>query len=123
MDQSFPTAAGFTPDGARLYVSDDASNDILAFNVAADGALSPIAGSPFAAPGGPISINMTADGSRLYTANIGSDSVSEIDLSGASGPSSVRRIPVGHGPEGIAISPDGSQVWVGHRGGGLAVIV
>jgi YVTN family beta-propeller protein len=50
---------------------------------------------------------------RAFVANIGSGSVTVIDL--ASG-SKLADIPTGDGAEGIAITPDGAEVWVGNRG-------
>jgi YVTN family beta-propeller protein len=56
---------------------------------------------------------------KLYTANIGSNTVSAIEP----GASKVTQISVGKGPEGIAISPDDREVWVAHRqDGGLSII-
>jgi YVTN family beta-propeller protein len=53
---------------------------------------------------------------KLYTANIGSDSVSVIDLSGAPRRTGLKHIAVGKGPEGIDLSPDGHELWVSHGG-------
>jgi YVTN family beta-propeller protein len=60
---------------------------------------------------------------KIYTANIGSDSVSVIDLANAPRVVRVGPIAVGKGPEGIDLSPDGKEIWVAHRGdGGLSII-
>ena len=57
------------------------------------------------------------DGSMLFTANIGSDSISVIEGSNAT------VIPVGKGPEGLDLSPDGRELWTAHsRDGGISVI-
>ncbi|HEV8525265.1 MAG TPA: cytochrome D1 domain-containing protein [Terriglobales bacterium] len=59
---------------------------------------------------------------KLYTANIGSDTVTVVNLS-ASGPQQMKQIATGKGPEGMDLSPDGKELWVGPRGdGGLAII-
>jgi YVTN family beta-propeller protein len=56
---------------------------------------------------------------KLYTANIGSNTVSAIEPRA----SKVTQIAVGKGPEGIAISPDDREVWVAHRqDGGVSII-
>ena len=61
------------------------------------------------------------DGKKLYTANRGSDTVTAIELEGAS--PKITHIGVGKAPEGIAISPDGNEVWVGHNeDGGLSIV-
>ncbi len=44
-----PTGAVVTPDGKVVYISNQNSNNINAYSVAADGALTQITGSPFAA--------------------------------------------------------------------------
>jgi YVTN family beta-propeller protein len=63
------------------------------------------------------------DGRRIYTANIGSDTVSVIDLAPAQDAPRVTRVSVGDAPEGIAISPDGREVWVGQNGdGGISIL-
>jgi YVTN family beta-propeller protein len=64
----------------------------------------------------------TRDAKRVYTSNIGSDSVSAI-LQDSNGVWAQTLIPVGKGPEGIDLSPDGRQLWSAHsRDGGVSVI-
>lgn len=66
----------------------------------------------------------TADQKKFYTANIGSDSVSAIELPPlASGRRPVTHIPVGKQPEAIDLSPDGKEVWVGLNAEGMAEAV
>jgi YVTN family beta-propeller protein len=64
----------------------------------------------------------TKDARTIFTSNIGGDSVSAIQQ----GPGAVWAqtvIPVGKGPEGIDLSPDGRQVWSAHsRDGGVSII-
>lgn len=63
------------------------------------------------------------DASRLFTANIGSDTVSLIERGANPLAWNVTHIHVGRGPEGIDVSPDGSQVWVAHsRDGGVSIV-
>jgi YVTN family beta-propeller protein len=54
----------------------------------------------------------TPDGSRAFVANIGSGSVTAIDLAGRK---VLKQIPTGEGAEGIDITPDGREVWVTNR--------
>ena len=64
----------------------------------------------------------TRDARTLFTSNIGGDSVSAIQQ-GANGAWTQTVIPVGKGPEGIDLSPDGREVWSAHsRDGGVSVI-
>jgi YVTN family beta-propeller protein len=66
---------------------------------------------------------VTPDGSRIFTANIGSNTVSMIDLTPPQDAPRVTQIRVGAAPEGISISPDGRELWVGQNGdGGIAIL-
>jgi len=66
---------------------------------------------------------VSKDLSRLFTANIGSDSITALERAGNSGNWNATQIPVGKGPEAISFSPDESQVWTAHsRDGGVSVI-
>lgn len=63
------------------------------------------------------------DATLIFTANIGSDSITVFER--GANPLAWRNtvIPVGKGPEGIAISPDGKELWAAHsRDGGVSVI-
>ena len=59
-------------------------------------------------------------GKKLYTANIGSNSVTAVDLNKSEG---VKQIAVGEGAEAIDLSPDGRELWVGNRGDGTLSII
>ena len=64
----------------------------------------------------------TKDARTLFTSNIGGDSVSGISQ-GADGAWTQTVIPVGKGPEGIDLSPNGREVWSAHsRDGGVSII-
>jgi YVTN family beta-propeller protein len=66
---------------------------------------------------------LSKDRNHMFTANIGSDSITVIDR--ASGPPGWTEtvIPVGKGPEGIDLSPDEKELWAAHsRDGGVSVI-
>lgn len=62
----------------------------------------------------------------IYTTNIGSDSVTVIELDRQAQPGPpprVTQIKVGPQPEGLDVTPDGKELWVGHNGdGGVSVI-
>lgn len=69
-------------------------------------------------------IVVTADQKRIFTANIASDSVTAFEFNAAPpAPSKVAHISVGKQPEAIDISPDGKEVWVGHRNEGKLTII
>lgn len=62
------------------------------------------------------------DARTIFTSNIGGDSVSAIQQ-GPDGAWMQTVIPVGKGPEGIDLSPDGREVWSAHsRDGGVSII-
>jgi YVTN family beta-propeller protein len=53
----------------------------------------------------------------IFTANIGSDTITIIDRTGET------PVPVGKGPEGMDLSPDGKHIWTAHsRDGGVSII-
>jgi len=67
-------------------------------------------------------VMVSRDGSKIFTANIGSDSISIIERAGTAGWNETV-VPVGKGPEAIGISPDESQIWTAHsRDGGVSII-
>ena len=66
---------------------------------------------------------LSKDTNQIFTANIGSDSITVIER--ASGPLGWDEtvIPVGKGPEAIDLSPDGKEMWTAHsRDGGVSII-
>ena len=66
---------------------------------------------------------VSGDFNTIFTANIGSNSISVIER--GSGPSAWNEtvVPVGKGPEGLDLSPDGKQLWTAHsQDGGVSII-
>jgi YVTN family beta-propeller protein len=55
----------------------------------------------------------TPDGTRAFVANIGSGTVTAIDLEAGA---KIADIVTGAGAEAIALTPNGREVWVGNRG-------
>lgn len=67
---------------------------------------------------------VSSDQKRIYTANIASNSVTAFEFTPAPpSPSKITHIQVGKQPEAIDISPDGKEVWVGHRNEGKVTII
>lgn len=62
---------------------------------------------------------VTPDGKKLFTANIGSNTVSAIDTANGR----VTQIAVGPGPEGMDLAPDGKELWVAHNNDGEVSII
>jgi 6-phosphogluconolactonase (cycloisomerase 2 family) len=83
---NYPEGAAITPDGRHLYVSSpgpDRANPahaVSAFTVGANGALIPVAGSPFTAGDGPVGIATSSDGRHLYATNVDSSTVSAFTI-------------------------------------------
>ncbi len=63
---------------------------------------------------------MPSDQQFVYTSNMGSNTVSEISLVSKS---KVRDIPVPSRPEAIAVTPDGTEVWVGSNDTGTLNVI
>lgn len=60
-------------------------------------------------------------GRTVYTANMVSNSVTVVEA--ISPEAKVTQIAVGKQPEGIALSPDGKTLWIGHRVDGLISVI
>ncbi|HYP49835.1 MAG TPA: YncE family protein [Pyrinomonadaceae bacterium] len=57
---------------------------------------------------------VSADQKRIYTANIGSDSVTAFEFNNVPpAQSKITQIAVGKQPEAIDLAPDGKEIWVG----------
>ena len=69
-------------------------------------------------------IVMTSDQKRIFTTNIGSDSITAFEFNGVPpAGSKITHIPVGKQPEAIDLSPDGKEVWVGlNVDGGVDIV-
>jgi YVTN family beta-propeller protein len=70
-------------------------------------------------------VAVTARGDRAFTANIPDGTVSALDLRrrAPAGRDSARLISVGRAPEGIAVTPDGREVWVGSNRDSTVLVV
>jgi YVTN family beta-propeller protein len=65
-------------------------------------------------------VALDPEGRRAFTANIGSGSITVLDL--ASG-KRVRNIPTGDGAEGLAVAPGTRQIWVTNRGADTVTVL
>jgi YVTN family beta-propeller protein len=70
--------------------------------------------------GGSHMLVASPDGKRVYTANMGSASVSVLDLENGR---YVTSIPTGAECEGIDITPDGGQVWASNRAANTVSVI
>lgn len=112
-----PHGAMFLPgDETRVVVTSEASQRLLVVNIAEGRVEDAI---PTEATGSHM-VAVTADGRRAFTANVGSGSVSEIDLAARR---FVRTIAVAPRVEGIAVTPDGAFVWAGSNTNGTVSVI
>jgi YVTN family beta-propeller protein len=66
---------------------------------------------------------VSSDGARMYTANIGSNTISIIERGANPLAWNETFVPVGRGPEGFDVSPDGRELWAAHsQDGGVSVV-
>ena len=103
-----PHGMAWLPDGRRVAVTAEADQMVLVVDVDAGRVEAAI---PTGAAGSHM-LALSADGRRVYTANIPSGTVTALDVERRA---AVGTAPAGRGSEGLALSPDGSQVWVGNR--------
>lgn len=100
----------FTVEGSRAVARYDAANDRIDW----------VSGT---GQEGTHMVVVSRDEKKVYTANIGSDSVTVIDMNRAPVVFPMKQIAVGKGPEGIDISPDGKELWVASRTDGPMSII
>lgn len=101
-----PHGMAFLPGDSLVAVTSEASKALLVLRVR-DGVVRDTLSTNGRASH-MVAIPTRAD--RAFTANIADNTVSVIDLLGRD---STRVIPVARTPEGIAVAPDGTQLWVG----------
>jgi DNA-binding beta-propeller fold protein YncE len=111
-----PHGIAFLPGDSLVAVTSEASGNVVIVDPAA-GAIRKViptehAGSHMLAFG------ITAD--RIYTGDIGSNTVSELDPAAGS---YVRSFDVPRQPEAIGVPPDGREVWVGSNAEGKVSVV
>lgn len=105
--------------GNHVYLTAEGSRAVARYD-AASGAIDWVSGT-----GAEVShMVVVAPGEKkIYVANIGSDSVSVLDLTGAPRRIGLKQIPAGAGPEGIDLSPDGKQLWTASRSAGTLAVI
>ena len=100
-----PHGLVWLPDG-RLVATTERSRSVAIVDTARGDSVASIA----TGQEGTHMVAVTPDGRRAFTANIGSGTVSVLDLAAGR---KLRDIAVGGRPEGIALTPDGRELWVG----------
>lgn len=103
-------------DDERAAVTVEGNRAVIVVDVAAGEVLRAIE------TGQEVSHMLAVDGARkrAYVANIGSGTITALDLEKGS---KLGDVATGEGAEGIAVTPDGSQVWVTNRGADTVSLV
>jgi DNA-binding beta-propeller fold protein YncE len=89
-----PSALAIDPNGKFLFVANHGSNNVSAFAIGSDGALSPVSGSPFTSGTGPVFVAVDTAGSHLYVADHDSSDITEFAISGTGSLSPVSGSPI-----------------------------
>ncbi len=103
-----PHGIAWLADGRRVVVTVEANDAVLIV----DTDLGVVEQAISTAQKGTHLLVTSADGGRVYTANIGSGSVSRIDVRTRA---LVKTTVVGKFPEAIDLSPDGTRLWTADR--------
>lgn len=111
-----PHGVRFLPGDSLIVVTSEATRNIVIVSVAAGAVRKAISTDQ----AGSHMVGVTANGARAYTGNIGSNTVTEIDLQEGR---AVRRFDVPAQPEAINVTPDGAEVWVGSNATGKVSVV
>lgn len=109
----FPT---ISPDGKHFYNVNELGGNVSAFSIAADGSLTPVSGSPFAAGSTPHSVTITPDNHYMYVPNVLSHNIDgyEIQPSGALVKLTGSPYPSGSdgdSPARTFLNPDGKHLY------------
>lgn len=111
-----PHGIVFLPGDSLVAVTSEASRHLVIVHVA-DGAVRKAIGTESA---GSHMVGVTADGATGFTGNMGSHTVSQIDLRTGR---LVKSSPVPNTPEAINVTPDGREVWVGSNATGRVSVL
>ncbi len=104
----FSAAAAARP----VYVTAFETDQLFAFDVASDGTLSAIAGTPVHADQRPYQSAMTPDGDHLYVSRVVSNELTIFDVAADGTLGNARAYPGIGNPRGLAISPVGHRLYV-----------
>jgi len=111
-----PHGIAFLAGDSIVAVTSEATSNLLLVSIASGAVVKAI---PTGARGSHM-VGVTADASRAYTGNIGSNTVTEYDLRAGT---ATRSWAVPDQPEAINVRPDGKEVWVGSNSTGRVSVV
>lgn len=115
-EYSRPHGIEFFADGDRVAVTVEANQALIVVDVAAGEVVQAVD------TGQEVShmVALTPDEKRAFVANIGSGSMTVIDLENGE---RIANIQTGEGAEGITVTPDGKHVWVTNRGADTVSVI
>ena len=107
---------GWLPGSKRIAATSESANALLLVDVPTGVVLGaiPVEGES------PHMLVLSEDGRFAWTANVGSGSVSKVDLQERR---TVATAATGDGAEGIALAPDGARLWVSNRDEDAVVVL
>ena len=111
-----PHGIVFLPGDSTVVVTSESTNNVVVVNVHS-GSVSYAVGTQH---GGSHMVGVTRDGKWAYTGDMGSHTVTQIDLSTRQ---YVRSWNVPEVPEAINVTPDGKEVWVGSNRTGKVTVL
>ncbi len=106
-----PHGIVFLPGDSVVAVTSEATQQVVLVHVGRGEVLRAVATDK----AGSHMVGVAADGRRAWTGDIGSGTVTELDLAAGR---AVRAIAVPAQPEAINVTPDGSEAWVGSNATG-----
>lgn len=104
------------PGDTLAVVTSEANRALVIVNIMSGGVVRTIPTNQ----NGSHMVGVTGDGRRAWTGNIGSNTVSELDLVTGT---ALRTIAVPMQPEAINVTPDGREVWVGSNATGSVSVI
>lgn len=115
-DYSRPHGILLMPDEETVVVTSEATGKLLLVNFMTGKILSSIETEQ----DGSHMVALSEDGTRAFTSNMGSDSVSVFDLTGAT---MLRTLAVPDRPEAITTNKAGDEIWVGSNDEGTVSVI
>lgn len=104
-----------TPNGKYVYIATDGG--IAAFNIGTNGALTPIAGSPFALPGTkPTDIGVDSQGNNVYVVLSGSNQVASYPIHSDGSLGQANTASTGSSPLSLTTDNSGKFLYVANNG-------
>lgn len=111
-----PHGIAVSPGGTRLYITSETTQTLRVLDAETGAEIGSV---PTKAQASHMVALAPALG-RAFVSNIASNSISVIDIERLT---LVRRVKTGAGPEGIAATPDGRELWIGNRSGDTLTVL